>query len=103
MLTIPEANDTGTDNVEATDTDAETDIEDADSNAADDADADNSDASTNNKDGVSDDIYYNDYGTDTNNSDIDDTDNTYYQHDPLLCLVWSSVALLNLFWCTKIL
>ena len=50
---MPEANDAGTYNVEA----AETDKVNSDSNAANDADADNSGASHNAKDGVRYDIY----------------------------------------------
>ena len=91
VLTIPEANDAGTNNVEASDAD----ISDADCNAADYDYADNSDAIPNFKNCVSDDIYDNDYGTDKNNSYIDDPDDTDAQHDPIFWLVWSSVALLN--------
>ena len=91
VLIMLEANDAGSYNVEATDTD----IYDADSNAADDADDDNYDASRNAKYGVSNDIYENDDGTDIINPDIDYPDDTDAYHDPIFCLVWSSVALLK--------
>ena len=91
VMTMPEANDTGIDNVEATDAD----IYDADSNAADDSDDDNYDVSRNAKYGVSNDIYENDDGTDIINPDIDYPDDTDAYHDPIFCLVWSSVALLK--------
>ena len=79
---ITKANDTGTYNVEA----ADTDIDDDDSNAADDDDADNADAITNAKDGV---IY-------------DVENDTDAKHDPLCCLVWSSIALINWARCARI-
>ena len=85
---MPEANNSVTYNVEATDAD----IADSDSNAADNVGADNSDSIPNAKDGVSDDIDDNEDGTDTNKPDIDDPDDIDAQHDPIFCLVWSSVA-----------
>ena len=88
---ITKVNDAGTYYVES----ADNDIADADSNAYDDADADNSDAIPNTKGGVRDDIYDNDDVTDKNNLDIDDPDYISAQHELILYLVWSSVALLN--------
>ena len=88
---ITKYNDSGTYNVEATDAD----ISDAEFNAADDPDTDNDDSSSNAKYGVINDIHDNDDGTATNNPDIDDPDDTEVHNEPLFCLVWYSVALLN--------
>ena len=67
VLTIPEANDSVTDNVEA----ADADIYDADSSGAYYSGADNADSSNNSKYGVSNNIDDNDYVTDTINPYID--------------------------------
>ena len=88
---ITEANNSGTYNVEA----ADNGIVNSDYNSDNGADTDNADASPNAEYGVSNDIDDNDEGKDTNNPDIDDLDYTYAHHNPLFCLVWSSVALLN--------
>ena len=88
---INKANDSGIDNVEA----ADADIADADSNSDDDTDTDNSDASPNANYGFRDDIYNNDDCIEKNNPEMDDPDNTDAYHDPLCCLVWSRIALIN--------
>ena len=98
VLAMPEANDAGTDNVEA----ADTDIDDADYNATDDAEAENYEAIPNERDGVINDIGDNDEVTDTNNYDIDDPANTDTQHDPICCLVWYRVDLINRAQCASI-
>ena len=98
VLAMPEANDAGIDNVEA----ADTDIDDAYYNATDDAEAENYEAIPNERDGVINDIDDNDEVTDTKNYDIDDPANTDTQHDPIFCLVWYRVDLINRARCASI-